>query len=253
MSHIPNVRTDENYNQKFLNERDRDFLHGFDWATEMAVDNFFDNDMFDLMDADSYIGHILNEKLPEELRDQYTMEFAFNGREDEERNVETYADLIRMKLLEWIEMERNELVTSTLDGYDEDEYEKLKAEAEKAGAASDPGSDNYKLPDILYDLISEGTTSADPYWEKAERLTLAVFAGYANLQEKDKRTVAFVLEEIDKTIEDPGHFDALFADIENENIKNGYKMVKSVCGDTTFKSVLASLSTKLSEFIAKNE
>ena len=116
MSYIPNCRTDENYNQKFLTGADKEFVRGFDWCVETAVDNFFDNEMFDLAQSDSYLGHILNENVPDELQEEYTQEhvFLYNG-EDEQRKITTYADLIRYKLLYWIEMERNELITSMID------------------------------------------------------------------------------------------------------------------------------------------
>ena len=126
---FPNCRDDEYYNQDFLNGQDSEFVRGFDWAVEMAVDNFFDNDMYELADNDSYLGHILNKKLPEDLREEYDMEFSFpcdSPKEDEHRVVETYADLIRYKLLEWIEMERDELITSMIDHMDEDVYKALR-------------------------------------------------------------------------------------------------------------------------------
>lgn len=129
MTYIPDCRNDENYNQKYLSKPDKEFLRGFDWATEMAVDNFFDNEMFELQTMDSHLGHILNEEVPESQREKYEMEFTFADRENEDREVTTYADLIRMKLLEWIEMERNELITSMIDNMDDKEYEKNKKEA----------------------------------------------------------------------------------------------------------------------------
>lgn len=49
---------------------------------------------------------------------------------DEERKVETYADLIRYKILEWIENERNELITSMIDAMDDEEYKKIKEKAD---------------------------------------------------------------------------------------------------------------------------
>ena len=122
MSHIPDCRTDEYYNQKFLGKSDKDFIRGFDWCTEQAVDNFFGNKMFGLAYPDSYLGHILCEEVPEELREEYDMEDSFLGRGDEHRKVETYADLIRMKLLQWIEMERDELITSMIDNMSDEEY-----------------------------------------------------------------------------------------------------------------------------------
>ena len=79
---------------------------------------------------DSHIGHILNEEVPESQREKYEMEFTFADRENEDREVKTYADLIRMKLFEWIEMERNELITSMIDNMDDKEYEQNKKEAD---------------------------------------------------------------------------------------------------------------------------
>ena len=123
MSYIPDCRTDEYYNQKFLTGSDKEFVRGFDWCVETAVDNFFDNEMFDLAQSDSYLGHILNELVPEELQEEYTQEHVFlNDGEDEHRTVTTYADLIRYKLLYWIEMERDELITSMIDNMSDEEY-----------------------------------------------------------------------------------------------------------------------------------
>lgn len=129
MSYIPDCRTDENYNEKFLNEKDSEFVRGFDWCVEMAVDNFFANEMFELQNADSYLGHILNEKLPEEMQSEYDVEFRFAGtgdKETETRKVETYADLIRSKILDWIEMERDELITSMIDNMSDEDLDRNK-------------------------------------------------------------------------------------------------------------------------------
>ena len=115
MTAFPDCRTDEDYNFDKLDEKNKEFIKGYDWATEEVVDNFFDNDMGDILLGDSYLGHILNEQVPEDLREEYELAFTFNGRGEEKRTVETYADLIRAKLLNWIEIERDELITSMLD------------------------------------------------------------------------------------------------------------------------------------------
>jgi hypothetical protein len=133
MSCIPDCREDENYNEKYLNNQDHEFVRGYDWCVQQAVDNFFDNEMFDLMDESSHLGHILCEELPESLKTEYLMERRFPENEklpDEERKVETYADLIRYKILEWIENERNELITSMIDAMDDEEYKKIKEKAD---------------------------------------------------------------------------------------------------------------------------
>lgn len=120
MSYIPDCRRDECYNQKFLSGDDKEFVRGFDWCAEEAVDNFFDNN-YDY-DTGEYLAHILTQKVPECLREHYTMEYTFGDRPDEERTIETYADLIRFELLHWIEMQRNELITSMLDSMSDEEY-----------------------------------------------------------------------------------------------------------------------------------
>ncbi len=117
MDVIPNCRQNEAYSQNNLKKEDKNFVYGFDWAVEETVDVFFNN-MSDLCDESSYIGHFLNEKLPESLKEEYVMEFAFpvsRPKDPENRKIETYADFIRMKLLMWMENERNRLITSMID------------------------------------------------------------------------------------------------------------------------------------------
>lgn len=128
MSFIPDCRTDESYNEKYLNSQNQSEIIGYDWCAEMVVDNFFNNlDVY--FDDDSYIMHVLNEKLPEGEQEEYDMLFSFTGKgesDKEHRKVETYMDLLRMELLHWIEMDRDELITSMIDGMDQDEYKKIK-------------------------------------------------------------------------------------------------------------------------------
>ena len=138
MSRIPDCRTDEAYNQKYLNQRDKAELFGFDYCTECAVDNFFDN-LDDYFDEETYLGHLLNEELPESMQEEYTMEFSFRAEDykSEDRTCKTYADLLRMRILERIEMERDEVITSMIDNMDEDEYAKIKARVDADGKTSD--------------------------------------------------------------------------------------------------------------------
>lgn len=121
MSYIPDCRTDENYNENNLNDDDATFIDGFDWAVERAVDNFFDNNFIEGMDDSSYIGHLMTQKLPKSLKENYEIEFKYD--EDHEpvtRCVETIADYIRSKLLDWVESCRNELIVSMIDDSDDE-------------------------------------------------------------------------------------------------------------------------------------
>lgn len=129
MSRIPDCRTDEHYNQKFLRQRDSDYVAGFDWCVEMATDNFFDNiAMDDEIGENTYLGHFLFEELPESLRCEYG--FISHDGTLENRKCETYADLIRAKLSDWIEGCRDELITSMIDSMDDAEYRQIKEEQE---------------------------------------------------------------------------------------------------------------------------
>lgn len=127
MSYIPDCRTDENYNQKYLDESRKKELAGFDWCAEEVVDNFFDNEMNGLEYGDLYLGHVLAEEVPEYMQEEYTMEFSC--RDDEDRTIKTYADLIRFKLLEWIESGRNKMIVSMIENMSEDEYTANKEKA----------------------------------------------------------------------------------------------------------------------------
>ena len=122
MSYIPDCRTDENYNEKYLNAQDKEFLRGFDWCCEMAADCFFDNLPFL---NDSHIMHMLNEEIQEEAHEEYDVESDFDV-PAQHRIIKTYVDLIRARMLDFIESERDELITSMIDSMDEAEYQALK-------------------------------------------------------------------------------------------------------------------------------
>ena len=120
---FPDCRNDENYNEDFLNSKDKEFVRGFDWAAEMAADNLFDN--LDSVIEDDYILRRLNEKLPDVDQTEYEFTSTFNET-DETRTIKTVADYLRYKLLEYIEMERDELITSMIDNMDEEEYMNIR-------------------------------------------------------------------------------------------------------------------------------
>ena len=94
MSYIPDCRAEGPYNEKNLNQRNKDVISGYDWCVSAAVESFFNNtDVY--FDDDSYLMHILNEKLPDGG--------DYDTDPDDEERVSTYLDLIKEKLLEWIE------------------------------------------------------------------------------------------------------------------------------------------------------
>jgi hypothetical protein len=141
---FPECRNDNYYNEDFLGNTDKSFLQGFDWATEMAVDNFFDNYFGDMpIEENGELSTMLNKELPDYLKEKYEMEFTFGDRDNEEREIKTYADLLRMKLLEWIEMERNELITSMIDNMDEDIYNAIRNKVLKENQEKDNPKEYY--------------------------------------------------------------------------------------------------------------
>ena len=123
MTYIPDCRNPKEINFKGevigenayyegnLSDRDKEFVRGFDYCVDYAADNFFDN-LITYYDRDSYLIHILNEELPRELKDSYEVEI--DG-QTFTRDVETYKDLFRKQMLDWIEMQRDELITSMID------------------------------------------------------------------------------------------------------------------------------------------
>lgn len=114
MTYIPDCREDEDYNFENLREEDQGFIRGYDFCVERAADNFFDNLDVDF-GVDSYIGHFLNEELPEDMQSAYIWENS-DG-ETEERQVNTVADYLRSKMLDWLEMARDEIIVGIIDGY----------------------------------------------------------------------------------------------------------------------------------------
>lgn len=132
MSRIPDCRTDEYYNQKYLNEKDSEFIRGFDWCAEMAMDNFFDN-IEDFFSNDSYVMHTLNTEIPEVDHEKYDWSNSFIEEDTEIRVIKTYLDRLRANLIYWVENHRDELITSMIDGMDEDEYNKIREKVDSDG------------------------------------------------------------------------------------------------------------------------
>lgn len=126
MSYIPDCRTDEDYNEKYLNEKDFQFVRGYDWAVEQVIDNFFDN--IEVTESD-YLMSVLNEELPDYLVQKYEVPASYKGEAEQEyetRTAKTYGDLLRMNLLRWAECGRDELITSMIDGMSDEEYQAIK-------------------------------------------------------------------------------------------------------------------------------
>ena len=105
---LPNTRTDETYNEKYLNENDKEFVNGFDYGAEEVIDSFFANLEaydWDAEDEDIDLYKILTnhpdicERLQENLKDHF-------------------------------ESERDSLIVSMIDAMDDEEYEEIKKEVD---------------------------------------------------------------------------------------------------------------------------
>ena len=103
MSYIPDCRTDEYYNEKYLNEEDKEFVNGFDYCTKSAVECGFANieDFFD--------------------------EFEIDVRPSDIGKV---TEALEKWLLDWIESQRDEMITSMIDYMSEEEYEQIKSKVD---------------------------------------------------------------------------------------------------------------------------
>ena len=107
MSIIPDCRTDESYNQNYLNDTDAEFIAGFDWCTKMVVENFFNNlDNYEITDGQGFdvIEYLeAHEEVAEELKND---------------------------MLQWIEGQRDELITSMIENMSDEEYDEIKVKVD---------------------------------------------------------------------------------------------------------------------------
>ncbi len=96
MSCIPNCRKNEVYNEKYLTPLDKVLVNGYDWAVE-NVDNLF------------YSLEVYEDEFNIEGEDINLTRFL--------ENHPKILSTLREALLDWLEMGRNELITSMMDNY----------------------------------------------------------------------------------------------------------------------------------------
>lgn len=107
MSYIPDCRTNENYNEKYLGDMDKEFVRGYDYAVEQIVNLIeFNTDVYpeldDILDFNKAVACVDKKKI------------------------------VKESIEEWAEAQRDELITSMIDSMDDAEYEKNKAAADKS-------------------------------------------------------------------------------------------------------------------------
>ncbi len=148
MSYIPDVRNrfkehlyegtrgaskmDKNernpYWEGYLNDTDKEYVRGYDWNTEQVVSSFFQNldvfaDELDFLDMDDIdIENVVSERGSSEYSEE-----ELEGMSEST----LIAKKMRECLLKWIEMERNELVVSMIEGMKEEEYNDIVKKVDK--------------------------------------------------------------------------------------------------------------------------
>lgn len=104
MTMFADARTDDFYNQDFLNKNDRQFVEGYDYAVEQ-IKNLFEGNI-------------------ETYEDDLSNELVDALEEDGEKVI----DMIE----QWAESERDMLITHMIDGMEEKQYQRLRRKALKA-------------------------------------------------------------------------------------------------------------------------
>lgn len=103
MSLFPDCRVDDFYNEDFLNEKDKEFINGMDYITE-EIQNLFLSNLAVYMEDLNY------------KQDLYKIL---------EENKELLANIVN----DWVEKERDVVITSMIDNMDESEYKVLRKKA----------------------------------------------------------------------------------------------------------------------------
>lgn len=105
MSIFPDCRTDDVYNEKYLDARDAAFLQGFDYCVQ-TIKSLFEN-------VETYpdLEILLDDKKAVIMEDK--------------------AMIVSDAVEDWAEMERNVLITSMIDSMGGEEYAAIKAEVNK--------------------------------------------------------------------------------------------------------------------------
>lgn len=100
MTYIPDCRTDASYNDKYLDAKDKEYLAGFDEAVEQM------KCLFSNLEVYPDFAELLDDG--KAVIKEGKVEIAQNAIED------------------WMESQRDMLITSMIDGMDEDEYKAIK-------------------------------------------------------------------------------------------------------------------------------
>lgn len=122
MSYIANCREDEDYNQKYLNEKDSENIVGYDIAVEV-MDSFFDNiDVYPIL---SKVG-ILEEEIDLNIYDNDKKLEEYSEDEIDRMSKSTKILVaLRQSLKSWMEKTRNETIVSMIEGMNGEEFDSI--------------------------------------------------------------------------------------------------------------------------------
>ena len=112
---FPDCRTDDYYNQKYLNDYDKEFIKGFDFVADDLISALFSNiEILDLdVDGEDFdIGRILE-------------------------NHPKIAERFQSEIKDFFERERDTMITSMIDHMNEKEYEKIKETVDRESYEKD--------------------------------------------------------------------------------------------------------------------
>ena len=131
MSYIPNCRVDEAYNEKILNEEDSQYMYGYDICVDESVDNFFNNlKNWEADIKEAMYGEDSEAPLDIDYETVWNDDMYYSDYQEEDLqkmgSVTRLLLLLKERMLEWAECNRNEIITGLIENMDDAEYEELK-------------------------------------------------------------------------------------------------------------------------------
>lgn len=117
MSMIPDCRNDEHYNEDFLDRQDKEFIKGFDFCLEQ-IKNLIENNL-DVYETE--LSDVWDDDLGEQPQDE-----VFATTDELYTIVDENKILLSLIVEHWAEMQRDELITSMIDGMDDDIYKAIR-------------------------------------------------------------------------------------------------------------------------------
>lgn len=108
------------YYEGYLNDKDASYVAGFDWVVDYCLKNYF-SDTQDLLDD-------ITENLSMATDNDKLCDLITNL-SDNDKNILALA--IKNAILDRIEIERDELITSMIDSMSDEEYESFKKKFEE--------------------------------------------------------------------------------------------------------------------------